>query len=94
MIKSERKNETRKNIIDQFNDSFLKENKVIFKKYKPLKIIGDGTLGKIYSTIRLEDKSVFAMKTEKIKASRKMLEAEAYFLFLPFFSIFHFLEFD
>ena len=36
MIKSERKNETRKNIIDQFNDSFLKENKVIFKKYKPL----------------------------------------------------------
>ena len=60
----------------------MKENKVIFKKYKPLKIIGDGTLGKIYSTIRLEDKSVFAMKTEKIKASRKMLEAEAYFLIL------------
>ena len=82
MIKSERKNETCTNFIDQFNDSFLKENKVIFKKYKPLKIIGKGAFGKIYSTIRLKDKSVFAMKTEKIIPSRKMLETEAYFLFL------------
>ena len=60
----------------------MKENKVIFKKYKPLKIIGDGTLGKIYSTIRLEDKSVFAMKTEKRNTKNKMLETEAYFLIL------------
>ena len=82
MIKSERKNETCKNFIDQFNDSFLKENKVIFKKYRPLKIIGNGAFSKIYSTIRLKDKSVFAMKTEKISPSRKMLETEAYFLFM------------
>ena len=82
MIKSERKNETCKNFLEHFNDSFLKENQVIFKKYKPLKIIGNGAFGKIYSTIRLKDKSVFAMKTEKISPSRKMLETEAYFLFL------------
>ena len=80
MIKSERKNEANKNFID--NDSFLKENKVIFKKYKPLKIIGKGAFGKIYSTIRLEDKSIFAMKTERKNALKKILETEAYFLFL------------
>ena len=82
MYKSEKKNETRKKIIDKLNDSFLEENKIIFKKYKPLKNIGYGTFSKIYSTIRLEDKSVFAMKTEKRNTPRKMLETEAYFLIL------------
>ena len=82
MNKSEKKNDSSKNILDKLNDSFLKENKLIFKKYKPLKIIGKGAFGKIYSTIRLEDKSVFAMKTEKINTPRKMLETEAYFLIL------------
>ena len=52
--------------MDKFNDSFLEENKYIFKKYKPIKKIGQGAFGNIYSTIRLKDKSVFAMKTEKI----------------------------
>ena len=47
------------------NDSFLEENKCIFKKYKPITKIGYGSFGNIYSTIRLNDKSVFAMKTEK-----------------------------
>ena len=82
MNKNEKKNESKKNILDTLNDSFLKENKVIFKKYKPLKKIGKGAFGKIYSTIRLEDKNVFAMKTESKKALRKMLETEAYFLIL------------
>ena len=82
MKKNKVKNETNKNRMDKFNDSFLKENKVIFKKYKPLKKIGKGAFGKIYSTIRLEDKNVFAMKTESKKALRKMLETEAYFLIL------------
>ena len=82
MNKNKVKNETNKNRMDKFNDSFLKENKVIFKKYKPLKIIGKGAFGKIYSTIRLEDKSIFAMKTERKNALKKILETEAYFLFL------------
>ena len=63
------------------NDSFLNENKYIFKKYKPIKKIGKGTFGNIYSTIRLKDKSVFAMKTEKKNAIEKILESEAYFLY-------------
>ena len=82
MNKSEKKNGSNKDILDKLNDSFLKENKIIFKKYKPLQKLGKGAFGKIYSTIRLEDKSVFAMKTEKRNAPRKMLEPEAYFLIL------------
>ena len=68
--------------IKDLNDSFLEENKCIFKKYKPIKKIGSGNFGNIYSTIRLNDKSVFAMKTEKIKSERNILESEAYYLFI------------
>ena len=74
-------NKSQKNILNELNDSFLNENKIIFKKYKPIKIIGQGAFGKIYSTIRLEDKSVFAMKTEIKNPLRKLLENEAFFLF-------------
>ena len=66
---------------DILNDLFLKEYKIIFKKYKPIKKIGEGSFGNVYSTIRLKDKSVFAMKTEKIDTKKKMLESEAYTLY-------------
>ena len=56
---------------DILNDLFLKEYKIIFKKYKPIKKIGEGSFGNVYSTIRLKDKSVFAMKTEKIDTKKK-----------------------
>ena len=35
----------------------------------------------IYSVIRLKDKSVFAMKTEKISQNNKSLESELYYLY-------------
>ena len=68
-------------MIESFNDLFLKENKCIFKKYKPIKKIGEGSFGNIYSIISLKDKSAFAMKTEIINAKEKMLESEAFFLY-------------
>ena len=72
---------SKKRIIeDELNDDFLKENHIIFKKYKPIKIISKGTFGRVYSTIRLDDKSVFAMKTELIKQEKNLLESEAYYL--------------
>ena len=74
MSKSKKKN------LNELDNSFLKENKIIFKKYKPIKKIGTGAFGKIYSTVRIEDKSVFAMKVEKRTACSKILETEAYFL--------------
>ena len=67
--------------LKNINDSFLEENKYIFKKYKPIKKIGQGAFGNIYSTIRLKDKAVFAMKTEKNNLEKKSLESEAYYLF-------------
>ena len=66
---------------ESLNDFFLKENKYIFKKYKPIKKIGEGCFGNVYSVIRLKDKSTFAMKTEKVDAKEKMLESEAYTLY-------------
>ncbi len=65
-----------KNIL---NDNFLKKNPIIFKKYKPIKKIGCGSFGNIYSVIRLKDKSVFAMKKEKISQNNKSLESELYY---------------
>ena len=71
------------NRIKKLNDSFLQENKYIFKKYKPIQKIGKGSFGNIYSTIRLKDKNVFAMKTEKLKMNNKTcLESEAYYLYI------------
>ena len=67
---------------NQLNNSFLNENKYIFKKYKPIKKIGGGKFGSIYSTIRLKDKNVFAMKTEKRNMLSETLESEAYYLFI------------
>ena len=71
-----------KKILTELNDNFLIENKIVFKKYKPIKEIGTGTFGKVYSTIRLEDKSVFAMKTEKRNTYNNILETEAYYLLM------------
>ena len=67
--------------MEEIKDNFLEENKLIFKKYKPLKKIGSGSFGKIYSVIRLKDKITFAMKTEKISDKIKYLESESYNLF-------------
>ena len=65
------------------NDNFLKEYKCIFKKYKPIKRIGSGCYGNVYSSMRLRDKKIFAMKTEKINNTViNSLESEAYFLYL------------
>ena len=61
-----------------FKDSFLEENNIIFKKYKPIKIIGIGAFSKIYSAIRISDKAVFAIKTEKKSAFKNHLKNEAY----------------
>ena len=63
------------------NDNFLNENQIIFKKYKVIKEIGKGSFSRVYSTIRLNDKSVFAMKTEKKNLQRNLLESEAYYLY-------------
>ena len=61
-------------------DKFLEENKIIFKKYKPIKKIDKGAFGNIYSVYSLKDRKNYAMKTEKINAEPKTLESEAFYL--------------
>ena len=66
----------------KLNDSFLDNNECIFKKYKPIKKIGFGSFGSIYSAIRISDKKKFAMKIEKKdKQKNSNLELEAYYLY-------------
>ena len=69
-------------IFNMFEDDFLRENRCIFKKYKPIKKIGSGSYGNVYSVLRLEDKASFAMKIEKSNCQYATLEAEAYHLFI------------
>jgi len=63
------------------DDSFLKNNDCIFKKYKPIKKIGKGSFGSVYLTKRIKDGKHFAMKTEEKNLKEKQLETEAYFLY-------------
>ena len=63
-------------------DDFLSNNKLIFKKFRPIGKIGFGTYRNVYSAIRIKDQCMFAMKTEKITSIKKTLESEAYYLFL------------
>ena len=67
--------------VNDKKDGFLEENKIIFKKYIPIKKIDNGAFGSIYSVVRKTDKKLFAMKTEKINTPQKMLESEAFYLY-------------
>ena len=66
---------------DKNEDSFIKETKIIFKKFIPIKKIGKGSFGNVYSVIRKNDKVKFALKIEKLNSKVKILEKEAFNLF-------------
>ena len=60
---------------------FQLENQYIFKKYITIKKIGQGLLGDIYSVMRIQDRKLFAMKTEQIiKNKKSRLGSEALYL--------------
>ena len=56
------------------------ENKIYFSKYKPDFKIGEGSFGKIYSAHNINDGELFALKLEKRKNHKSLLEAETYIL--------------
>ena len=62
-------------------DQFLEQNKIIFKKYKPIKKIDSGAFGNIYSIIDIKNKNLLAMKTEKRNTYPNILESEAYYIY-------------
>ena len=67
---------------DEENNSFIKKNEILFKKYKVIKKLGSGSFGDIYLGISLLNNSYVAIKTETKKIPNQHLETEAYFLYL------------
>ena len=67
---------------ENYEDSPTKiyQDKFIFKKYKIIQKISDGTFGKIYS-IKNNDNKYFIMKTERNDSNFHLLEQEAYYLY-------------
>ena len=69
------------NLLSQINDDVLSKNTLIFKKFKPIKLIGKGSFGKVYSVQNILTKENFAMKVESLKITDKILETEAFYLY-------------
>ena len=62
-------------------EEFMKENSIIFKKYKVKKKLGDGAFGVVYEGICIENNELVAIKVEIKKVIKPLLETEAYFLY-------------
>ena len=44
---------------------FIQQNKLLFKKYKPLKLIGKGTFSNVYLSLNTKTNKYVAIKAEK-----------------------------
>ena len=63
-------------------DIFLIQNKLIFKKYRPIKLIGKGTFSNVYLSLNIKNKSYVAIKAEKkMQKGVELLESEAFLLY-------------
>ena len=63
-------------------DLFLCQNKLIFKKYKPIKLIGKGTFSNVYLSLNTKKNSYVAIKAEKRNPRGvELLESEAFLLY-------------
>ena len=54
--------------------------KIFFSKYKPEKKLGEGSFGKIYSAVNVQNGEHYALKMERKDGGQSLLEGEAYFL--------------
>ena len=65
-----------------YDISLLNNNKLYFKKYKPIKVIGKGTFSKVYLSLNTKENTYVAIKAEKKeKNGVELLESEAFFLY-------------
>ena len=64
------------------SEDFIKQNPLIFKKYRPLKLLGKGTFSNVYLGYSIINKQYVAIKTELRNDSQQYLESEAYILFI------------
>ena len=66
---------------EEDDDKFLKENPIIFKKYKVKKKLGEGAFGDVYIGQTIENNSYVAIKVEQRKIVKPVLESEAFLLY-------------
>ena len=63
-------------------DLFLIQNKLLFKKYHPIKSIGKGTFSTVYLTLNILSNNYVAIKAEKRNKNEvELLESEAFLLY-------------
>ena len=62
------------------DDRFIKECPILFKKYKVKKKIGQGAFGAVFLGQTIKDNKYVAIKVERRKISKPLLESEAYLL--------------
>ena len=62
-------------------ENFIKENQILFKKYRLKKKLAEGAFGDVYIGTSISTKEPVAIKIEPRKIAKPLLEAEAYFLF-------------
>ncbi len=58
----------------------IEESKIYFSKYQPIKKIGEGSFGKIYSAVNINTNEQYALKMEVREGGQNLLESEAYVL--------------
>ena len=67
--------------IEEEEDKFIKENPIIFKKYKVKKKLGEGAFGDVYLGQAISNNAYVAIKTEPRKIIKPILESEAFLLY-------------
>ncbi len=62
-------------------ENFIKENSIIFKKYRVKKKLAEGAFGDVYMGSCIENNELVAIKVENRKILKPLLETEAFFLY-------------
>ena len=66
---------------EEEQDNFIKENPIIFKKYKVKKKLGEGAFGDVFLGQAINNNDYVAIKTEPRKIIKPILESEAFLLY-------------
>ena len=70
------------NLVEATLSNELLPNKIIFKKYKIIRKIGESSFYHIYLVMNEKTNEMYKMKAEKKESQLKMIEQEGYFLYL------------
>ena len=66
---------------EEEEDKFLKENPVVFKKFKVKRKLGEGAFGEVYLGQTVEKNEYVALKVEPKKIAKPILQNEAFTLY-------------